>query len=148
MDELNVNNLAVVEQTLVTDLENQTKAFYTSMKGDTVEEKSKLFNAMNNPDKRISDMIGKIINVKDVFVEEVRFADEETGEITYAPRIVVIDTNGESYQAVSVGVMSAFKKLFQLFGQPTWTDGIPLEVKQVKNGKNNILTFAIPMKNK
>lgn len=148
MDELNVNNLAVVEQTLVTDLENQTKAFYTSMKGDTVEEKSKLFNAMNNPDKRISDMIGKIINVKDVFVEEVRFADEETGEITYAPRIVVIDTNGESYQAVSVGVMSAFKKLFQLFGQPTWTDGIPLEVKQVKNGKNNILTFAIPMKKK
>ena len=148
MDELNVNNLAVVEQTLVTDLENQTKAFYTSMKGDTVEEKSKLFNAMNNPDKRISDMIGKIINVKDVFVEEVRFADEETGEITYAPRIVVIDTNGESYQAVSVGVMSAFKKLFQLFGQPTWEDGIPLEVKQVKNGKNNILTFAIPMKKK
>lgn len=148
MDELNVNNLAVVEQTLVTDLENQTKAFYTSMKGDTVEEKSKLFNAMNNPDKRISDMIGKIINVKDVFVEEVRFADEETGEITYAPRIVVIDTNGESYQAVSVGVMSAFKKLFQLFGQPTWTDGIPLEVKQVKNGKNNILTFAIPMTKK
>lgn len=148
MDELNVNNLAVVEQTLVTDLENQTKAFYTSMKGDTVEEKSKLFNAMNNPDKRISDMIGKIINVKDVFVEEVRFADEETGEITYAPRIVVIDTNGESYQAVSVGVMSAFKKLFQLFGQPTWTNGIPLEVKQVKNGKNNILTFAIPMTKK
>ena len=148
MDELNVNNLAVVEQTLVTDLENQTKAFYTSMKGDTVEEKSKLFNAMNNPDKRISDMIGKIINVKDVFVEEVRFADEETGEITYAPRIVVIDTNGESYQAVSVGVMSAFKKLFQFFGQPTWTNGIPLEVKQVKNGKNNILTFAIPMKKK
>ena len=93
-------------------------------------------------------MIGKIINVKDVFVEEVRFADEETGEITFAPRIVVIDTNGESYQAVSVGVMSAFKKLFQLFGQPTWPEGIPLEVKQVKNGKNNILTFAIPMTKK
>ena len=148
MDEINVTNLAVVEQTLVTDLENQTKAFYTSMKGDTVEEKAKLFNAMNNPDKRISDMIGKIINVKDVFVEEVRFADEETGEITFAPRIVVIDTNGESYQAVSVGVMSAFKKLFQLFGQPTWSEGIPLEVKQVKNGKNNILTFAIPMTKK
>lgn len=148
MDEINVTNLAVVEQTLVTDLENQTKAFYTSMKGDTVEEKAKLFNAMNNPDKRISDMIGKIINVKDVFVEEVRFADEETGEITFAPRIVVIDTNGESYQAVSVGVMSAFKKLFQLFGQPTWPEGIPLEVKQVKNGKNNILTFAIPMTKK
>ena len=148
MDEINVTNLAVVEQTLLTDLENQTKAFYTSMKGDTVEEKAKLFNAMNNPDKRISDMIGKIINVKDVFVEEVRFADEETGEITFAPRIVVIDTNGESYQAVSVGVMSAFKKLFQLFGQPTWPEGIPLEVKQVKNGKNNILTFAIPMTKK
>lgn len=148
MDEINVTNLAVVEQTLLTDLENQTKAFYTSMKGDTVEEKAKLFNAMNNPDKRISDMIGKIINVKDVFVEEVRFADEETGEVRFAPRIVVIDTNGESYQAVSVGVMSAFKKLFQLFGQPTWPEGIPLEVKQVKNGKNNILTFAIPMKKK
>lgn len=146
MDELNVTNLAVVEQTLVSDLENQTPAFYTSMKGETPEEKAKLFNAMNNPDKRISDMIGKVINVKDVFVEEVRFADEETGEVTYAPRIVVIDVNGESYQAVSVGVMSAFKKLFQLFGQPTWPNGIKLEVKQVKNGKNNILTFAIPVK--
>ena len=147
IDEVSVNtSLAMVEKSYVTDLNSGTLAFYTSMKGNTDEEKAKLFNAMNNPDHRISDMIGKTITVKDVFVEEVEMVNEETGEIVKAPRIVVIDVKGESYQAVSVGVMSAFKKLFQLFGAPTWEKGIPLEVRQLKKGKNNILTFAIPTK--
>ena len=144
-DEAVLNSLAMVEKSYVTDLENGS-SFYTSMKGETVEEKSKLFNAMNNPDHRISDMIGKVIVIRDVFVEEVEMTNEETGEVVKAPRIVVIDIKGESYQAVSVGVMSAFKKLFKLFGPPTWEKGIPLEVRQLKKGKNNILTFSIPTK--
>ena len=147
IDEVLVNqSLAMVEKNYVQDLQHTENSMYTSMRAETDEEKAKLFNAMNNPDHRISDMIGKTIIVKDLFVEEVEMANEETGEVVKAPRIVVIDTKGESYQAVSVGVMSAFKKLFQLFGPPTWEKGIKLEVKQLKKGKNNILTFAIPTK--
>ncbi len=144
MDEVVVNSLAMVEKSYITDLTNTGMSMYTSMSANTNEEKAKLFNAMNNPDHRISDMIGKTITVKDVFIEEVEMANEETGEVVRAPRIVVIDVEGRSYQAVSVGVLSAFKKLFGLYGQPTWEEGITLEVRQLKKGKNNILTFSIP----
>ncbi len=145
MDEVKMTNeMAVVSgPSFIEELQSEKSSIFTTLKATTMEEKANLFNAMNNPDKRISDMIGQIINVKDVFAEEIEIVNKETGEVNRAPRIVVIDTDGVSYQAVSVGVMSALKKLFGIFGLPTWEEGIPLQVKQVKNGINNILTFAV-----
>ena len=149
MDEANLNTrdeLAVVSRSYVSELQGGEMAFYTSMKPDTAEGKADLVNAMNNPDMRVSDMIGKVIRAKDVFAEEVELVNDETGEVVKATRIVITDTENISYQAVSVGIMSALKKLFMLYGPPTWEDGIPLEVKQIKKGKNNILTFDIKTK--
>ena len=64
MDEVVVNSLAMVEKSYITDLTNTGMSMYTSMSANTNEEKAKLFNAMNNPDHRISDMIGKTITVR------------------------------------------------------------------------------------
>ena len=136
--------LVLAEKSFAGGMNDVANTIYTSMKADNPEGKAKLFNVMNNPDKKIADMIGQTIVVKDLFIEDIELVDEFTGELVSAPRIVVIDTKGVSYQAVSVGVLSAFKKLIALFGKPTWENGIALQVKQIKKGKNNILTFAIP----
>ena len=128
----------------IAQLKSNQAPFYCSMKTESQEEKARFYNLMNNPEKRVKDMIGKIIQVKDVFVEPVEMTNQETGEVTQAPRIVLIDDKGIGYQAVSIGIFSAIKKLFGVFGTPdTWKKPIPLEVQQISKGIRNILTFKV-----
>ena len=64
---------------LVVDMTSAQMSF-CSMKATTDEDKTKLYNAMNNPDERLGDNINKIIAAKDLFVEIVNCTNEETGE--------------------------------------------------------------------
>lgn len=116
---------------------------FSSMQATTDEEKVTLYNAINNPDKRLADCVNMKINVKDVYAEIVNCTNEETGEITACPRIVLIDDKKVSYQAVSVGIYSAIRKLIQIFGVPTWKKPITLEVKQITKGNKRMLTLNV-----
>ena len=116
---------------------------FCSMTAQTDDERAKLFNAMNNPDERLADCINMKINAKDLYIEVVNCTNEETGEVTACPRIVIIDDKGKSYQAVSLGIYSALKKVIQVFGVPTWSKSIPLEVKQVTKGTRKMLTLNV-----
>ena len=116
---------------------------FSSLKANTDEEKADLFNAINNPEKRLSDCINMTIKAKDLYIEVVNCTNEETGVVTACPRIVIIDENGVSYQAVSLGIYSALKKVIQIFGVPTWENPISLEVKQVTKGTRKMLTLNI-----
>ena len=116
---------------------------FSSLKAETDDEKASLFNAINNPEKRLSDCINMKIRAKDLFIEVVNCTNEETGEVTACPRIVIIDDKGVSYQAVSLGIYSALKKVIQIFGAPTCDKPIVLEVKQVTKGQRKMLTLNI-----
>lgn len=119
------------------------KTQYTSMLAESDEAKAKLFNAMNNPDFRIADFINKQIFAKDLYIEVVNCTNTETGEVTACPRIVIIDDKGKSYQAVSIGIYSALKKVIQVYGAPTWETPIKLEVRQVSKGERKMLTLSV-----
>lgn len=119
------------------------KTQFTSVVAETDEDRARLFNAMNNPDERIANMINKKIMAKDLYIEVVNCTNTETGEVTACPRIVIIDDQGKSYQAVSIGIYSALKKVIQVFGSPTWEKPIPLEVKQITKGVKNMLTLNV-----
>ena len=110
---------------------------YCSLKAGTREEKARVFNASNNPTHKVGDFINQVIEVKDVLCEVVNVDGEE------AIRTVLIDKNGESYQAVSAGIFSALKKAVQMFGAPTWDEPLPVLIKQVKVGKGTMLTFDV-----
>lgn len=128
---------------MVADL-TSAQTTYCSMKPETFEDRAKLFKAMNNPDKRIGDCINMTIDVVDVYVEVVSCTNTETGEVTECPRIVLIDKDGVAYQAVSVGVFSALRKLFSVFGEPSaWSQPLPVTVKQVTRGERKMLTFDV-----
>lgn len=119
------------------------KTQFCSMIAETDEQRAQLFNAMNNPDKRLADCINMQINAKDMYVEVVNCTNEETGETNACPRIVLIDDNGVSYQAVSIGIYSALKKVVQVFGTPTWEKPVPLKVVQVTKGTRKMLTLNV-----
>lgn len=138
-------------QMQVVDVRNamsaQGSAAYSSLKTGTLKEKAALFNAMSNPNHKVGDYINRQIRVKDVYVEVIDIEDEDTKEMVQAPRIVLIDMDGDSYQAVSKGIFAALSRAIQVFGEPTWEDGLPIIVKQISLGKNQMLTFDVDYDN-
>jgi hypothetical protein len=117
---------------------------FCSIVASTQEEKIKLFNLQNNPDKRLKDQINKQIVVKDVFAEEVTIIDKNDGLEKTLVRVVIIDDKGISYQCVSVGIFSALQKMFSVFGMPnTWAKPITVEVLQISKGERNMLTLSV-----
>lgn len=127
---------------LVVDMTTAQTSF-CSIKAETDEQKAKLFNAMNNPEKRLADCINMQIKAKDLYIEVVNCTNEETGEVTACPRIVIIDDKGVSYQAVSVGIYSALKKAIMVYGAPTWVKPVTMEVKQITKGNKKMLTLNV-----
>lgn len=99
----------------IVDLTSAQQSF-CSVKATDVLQQAVLYKAMNNPDNRLSDCINMVILAKDLYVEVVECINESTGEKDIVPRIVIIDDEGKGYQAVSVGIFSALKKLIQTYG--------------------------------
>ena len=131
------------DNNFIVDLTSRTTQ-YCSMVANTPEDKAILYNAMNNPAYRLADCINQTINVKDVFVEVVNCTNEQTGEVKPCPRIVLIDDKKQGYQCVSIGVFSAIKKLFGVYGEPdTWVRPVPLTVKQITKGERKMLTLNV-----
>lgn len=132
-----------MNNTVLTDLNNTES--YCSIKGDSREALVAMYNAINSPDHKLSDFVGKKLNIKDISIERVENLNEETGEMTANARVVLIDENGESYTCVSSGIYSAIKKLVVVFGEPTWEPALPVEVQNLstKKGRKTMTLKAI-----
>lgn len=128
--------VVVQQKELSVDLSDTTKSNYSSIKGDSREEKAKLYKAKNNPDKRLADCINQKIYAKDLYMEVVNLTNEETGEVRQCPRVVLLDKDGVSYTSVSFGIYNSLKSLVAVYGQPTWEDPIPVIVRQKQTDKN------------
>lgn len=144
MDETTNNSLVLMEEDsgIAGKLMSRT-AMVCTMKPQDDAERAALFNAMNNPEKRLRECVNMTLMIKDVFCEEVEILDKKTGELKRCPRIVLIDENLIGYQCVSMGVFSALKKIIRLYGEPTWETPIPLEVKLIAKGERVITTLNI-----
>lgn len=117
---------------------------YCSLKVETKADKVALYNMINNPDKRLSDMINMTINAKHIIAEIVELTQEETGELVKCPRVIIIDDKGVSYQCVSVGIMSGLKRIVAMFGEPSqWDEPIAIKVKSITKGKKSLLTLEL-----
>lgn len=127
--------------------DNEHKAPYCSMKVESLEDKKKLFNYINNPAKRISDCINEVIEIKDIYLAEIDITDKETGEVSVCPRTILISSDGQAYQAVSIGIFNAVRNMIFLLGEPTfWECPMPIKIKQITKGANTILTFEVLFK--
>ncbi len=132
-----------MNDTVLYDLTNSES--YCSIKGDSREALVAMYNAINSPDHKLSDFVGKKLNIKDISIERVENMNDETGEMVANARVVLIDENGESYTCVSSGIYSAIKKLVSVFGEPTWEPALPVEVQNLstKKGRKTMTLKAI-----
>jgi len=111
-------------------------ASYCSIQASDRKSAAKIFAALNNPDERVANCINQTILVSDVLIEIAEIANEDTGEISTVPRVVLIDKDGKTYQAVSLGMFNAVKNAIQVFGAPTWVEPLEFTIRQkaVRNG--------------
>lgn len=110
---------------------------------DDRETSAKIYNAMNNPTYRVADFINKEINIVDYLVEITEIVNEEVGSVSTVPRVVLIDENGDSYQAVSVGIANALRNLVIACGDAPFTPPVKVMVKQQATRNGSMLTFAM-----
>lgn len=131
------------EKNLLTIYEEQK--VFCSLNATDDKERAVIYNASNNPDYMLSDMIGKVIPVKHIFAEEVELTNEDTGEVSNVPRIVLIDDKNKSYGCVSVGIFNSIRRLFATFGMPAeWEKPIPVLISQRKiKGNKNVLILSV-----
>lgn len=117
---------------------------YCSMTAADDKAKVTLYNACSNP-ARLSDMVNKRIKMLHVYAEIIQIVNENSGEIVSCPRVIIIDESGKGYQAVSVGIYNAVKRIIAMFGTPdTWDRAHTVEVQNV-NLKDGQHTFNLAM---
>lgn len=107
---------------------------YCTMVAENRQAMATLYNAVSNPEK-ISAHLNKPIQMIHFYVEIIQCANETTGGIVNVPRVVIIDKTGKGYQAVSVGVYNAIKRIVSMFGNPaTWDEPVTVIPQNVDLG--------------
>lgn len=142
-DDVNKADLATKDSLSL--LKNPAEDFYCTIPDDgSYESRVAKYNALNGGDKKVSEMLGKTIELVDVAAHPVQLADEETGEIIETLRTVLIDKHGNAYSAVSAGITNSLQKLFMIFGSPHWDNPVKVEVRQIqtRNGNNKVNTLV------
>lgn len=116
-----------------------------SLENVSQENRVKLFNAMNNAEASLSDMVGQTIDVVGYFVNNREDIDEKTGEITEKRIVTVIDKDGKAYATNSGSFIDALKLAKNIF-KGDWNEK-PLKItpiqKKAMKSSNKYLTFVV-----
>lgn len=117
----------------------KTNMYYSKM-ADNEKDKKDLFNALETCDALLNDCVGQEIAIKDIYCEERRIVDDETGEAKNKYRTILFDVNGQTYATGSYGIFNTVKKIISIYGYPTWENGIKVKVakKPIGNGKSSL----------
>lgn len=141
------NEMVVTEnKTIVTSGADQNILVCSVADDGTRKSKIVIYNAISNPQHNLAELINSEIAIVDVIVHDVELVDDETGELVQTKRVILIDVKGETYVAVSQGIVNSIYKLMAIIGQPSWKDEpVIVKVKQVKtrNGNNKVLTLEL-----
>lgn len=126
------------EITLFTGVQNK---IYCSKKAGNEKEKKELFNALESCDALLNDCVGQEIEIQDIYVEEKKVIDDETGELKTKFRTIIFDKSGQTYATGSYGIFNVIKKIIQIYGLPeTWETPIKVKVakRPIGNGKQSL----------
>ena len=124
---------------------NEETPSYCSMVAETRQDKAVLYNAVQNPDSKISDHINQKIQFVNVKMEQVEMTDEETGDTRKAIRTILITPDGKGILCTSNGIARSLYDMFTIFGTPDTWEGEVMEciVRQVETGKGRTFKLEV-----
>lgn len=101
-------------------------------------DRVKLYNAVANAEKKVSDLIGETITVVHMVAHPTQMLDDTTGELRDLTRVVLIGPEGESYHSMSNGVVQSMKRICDIVGAGPWEDEpLVIKVKQINTQAGN-----------
>lgn len=116
---------------------------FVSFRAEDMKSKIRLFNAMNQPKYKVSDMINKKIKLKDVILMNVTMEGED-GEQDTGIRSVLIDADGNAYNATSNGIFSSLTNLYMIFGTLHFEDPLEILISQIPTKRGSTLSITLP----
>jgi hypothetical protein len=139
--------IAVVSSnTLNTEIANLSKgnlAVFSTITGDNFDAKVTLMNALSNS-VPVSENLKATIELVNVVVESVDMPNEQTGEISAQPRIILIAADGTAYHAISGPAFRDVKRLLAVMGHPsTWP--APLQIHVAQEGTGTRKYFVVKL---
>jgi hypothetical protein len=123
-------------------LNNPESAFYSSIKGTDFNARKAVAAALTSSTP-IDESMGQTIQLVNFIVQPVDLVDDDSGEVTTAPRVILIDDEGKAYHATSVGLLSSVRNIVSVLGEPSdWPEPVAVRVEQQK-GRNGFKFFTI-----
>lgn len=116
---------------------------FVSFRAEDMKSKVRLFNAMNQPKYKVSDMINKKIKLKDVILMNVTMEGED-GEQDTGIRSVLIDADGNAYNATSNGIFSSLTNLYMIFGTLHFEEPLEIMISQIPTKRGSTLSITLP----
>lgn len=116
---------------------------FVSFRAEDMKSRVRLFNAMNQPKYKVSDMINKKIKLKDVILMNVTMEGED-GEQDTGIRSVLIDADGNAYNATSNGIFSSLTNLYMIFGTLHFEDPLEIMISQIPTKRGSTLSITLP----
>lgn len=140
MNELTVKNTKSIKS--ASEVMN-TGMSYTDMDLSDMVVAKNFYNAVSQPDVALKECVNIPIAMTHVSIEVCEVRSEQNGDVV-APRIVIMDKDGKSYQAVSVGVYQSLKRIFALFGTPdTWSEPLTVVPMLTSTKKGQVLSLRL-----
>ena len=117
---------------------------FCSFHPESAADRAKLYRAMTNPDKKVSDCINQAFDLADVYMDVVEMVQDETGEVRKVPRVVLFAADGVTYAATSQGIYNAIQRLSMVYGAPSWRDApIPVVIRQIQIAQKRFYTLDV-----
>lgn len=115
----------------------------TSLTLDTIEDKKKMFNAMNATDYSLSEHLEQPIKVVDYLIHDCEIADDN-GEKQETKRLVLFDEDGKTYSTVSNSAYDSFGKIVTIFGRPSeWNGELFIKATEKKSRKYKFISLEV-----
>lgn len=115
----------------------------TSLTLSTIEDKKKMFNAMNATDFSLSDHLDEPLHVVDYLIHDCEIADDN-GEKQDTKRLVFFDEDGKTYSTVSNSAYDSFGKIVTIFGEPSeWNGEIAIKATEKKSRKYKFISLEV-----
>ena len=124
-------------------LTGTNETIVTSLTLSTIEDKKKMFNAMNVTDFSLSDHLDEPIHVVDYLIHDCEISDDN-GEVQETKRLVIFDKDGKTYSTVSNSAYDSFGKIITIFGEPSeWNGEIAIRATERKSRKYKFISLEV-----
>ena len=110
---------------------------------DTPAGKFALHKIKTSPAYKLSNERGKTLKITGFICQWVQVKSRVTGELETAPRIILVDENGEGHVCVSNGMLNALKMIVQDVGQPSKELPFTVKIGSGKTDKGEFLTLEL-----